>query len=57
MLKITRTLNILKPEIKNDNSKVLDLVIVMMVKSLLKNQENYLNPKNCLSQEKSRQKI
>ena len=31
---------------------LLDLVLLIVLKSLLKNQKNCLNPKNCLIQEK-----
>ena len=35
-------------------TKLLSLILVMIVKSLLRNQKNYPNPKNYLNQEKSR---
>lgn len=36
---------------------LLNLVLVMVLKNLLKNQKNCLSPKNRLSQEKKHQKV
>ena len=37
--------------------RLLDLVLVVIIRNLLKNQKNYLSLKNCLSQEKNGQKV